>query len=1214
MRLRRNTGIAGFSSQDNAGKRERYYQYADIHTSGIQTFIVRQGTTYLMRLKCVKLAGFKSFVDPTTVSFPTNMGAVVGPNGCGKSNIIDAVRWVMGESSAKNLRGESMTDVIFNGSNSRKPVGQASVELVFDNSDGTLKGEYAGYREISIRRKVTRDAHNQYFLNGTKCRRRDITDIFLGTGLGPRSYSIIEQGMISKLIEAKPDELRLFIEEAAGISKYKERRRETENRIRRTYENLERLTDLREELERQLAHLQRQAQAAEKYKTLKAEERQLKAQLQALRWEALNEQTLEREQQVRSLETALEAIIAEQRNADSLIEQERDQHHDLNEAFNQAQARYYSIGADISRIEQMLQFNTDRQRQLIDDLAQAEQSWQESQSHLLQDQALLADLEAERTQLEPELELAQATADDSAGQLLAAEEAMQAWQSSWDEFNQQASAPRQQAEVEQSRISHLEQSVERFGERIRRLEDEQAGLPADGLGDELGELDEELAVLALRSEAEQFSLEEATAGLAQERDRLNTLTQELDINRGELQRNGGRLASLEALQQAALDQGAGMQRWLQQHDLADAPLLANQLRVEPGWERAVEAVLADDLYAVSLTSLAALEIPIGRFAQGGLRLVDSRSGSAINAPAAECLLDKVESALDLRPWLGSIRVVSELSEALSMRESLAPHESVITQAGHWLGPNWLRFRQGETEDAGVLARQQDIQQLHSLLDQQQSKLDEGEARLETLREHAQELELQRDRLQQQLAQLGREQGELKAQRLAMQVRLEQTHARRERITAELTDIISQRAKELEQLGIARLELQAALDNMADDSGRRDELVQYREVLRVSLEQIRQQAGQSKEQVHQLALRGQSLRTQHESIRQGLERLISQSERQAERREQLQLSLAEAQAPQDAQRSELDSMLEQRLQAEQGLGVARQALEQVDQQLRSQEQRRQQAEQQAQALRSQLDEQRLITRDLQTRRQGLEEQLLEAGYDLQGVIMTLPAQAVSAEWEQLLQRLEGQIQRLGAINLAAIEEYEQQSERKNYLDAQNADLEEALSTLEQVIRKIDRETRSRFKETFDKVNSGLQNLFPKVFGGGSAWLELTGDDLLDTGVTIMARPPGKKNSTIHLLSGGEKALTAIALVFSIFQLNPAPFCMLDEVDAPLDDANVARYARMVKEMSDRVQFIYITHNKIAMEMADQLLGVTMHEPGCSRLVTVNVQEAVALAEA
>ena len=1166
-----------------------------------------------MRLKCIKLAGFKSFVDPTTVFFPSNMSAVVGPNGCGKSNIIDAVRWVMGESSAKNLRGESMTDVIFNGSNSRKPVGQASIELVFDNSAGTLQGEYAGYNEISIRRKVTREAQNQYFLNGTKCRRRDITDIFLGTGLGPRSYSIIEQGMISKLIEAKPDELRLFIEEAAGISKYKERRRETENRIRRTHENLERLTDLREELERQLGHLHRQAQAAEKYKTWKADERHLKAQLQALRWQGLNGLTGEREQQVRSLEVALEAIIAEQRNADSEIEKHRDQHTGLNDSFNQVQARYYSIGAEISRIEQALQFNRDRQRQLHEDLQQTGQAWQEAQSHLSQDQASLADLNAELAQTEPELEMAGAADEDTAVLTLAAEDAMQQWQSAWDAFNQQASAPRQQAEVEQSRIRHLEQSVERFGERIQRLEEEGAGLSADGLEEDIQELNEQLAELELRAETDQQQLEDLADSLQQARESLAAQGQELDIRRGEYQRQGGRLASLEALQQAALDQGAGVHQWLREQGLDQAQVLAAQLQVEPGWERAVETVLAGDLQAVTLESLNDIDTRLGDFQQGHLRLVSSAGAGAMAAAPADSLLGKVRSATDLSPWLGSVRAVADLQQALALRGTLAAHESLVTPAGHWLGPNWLRYQAGQEQESGVLARQQEMQALQASLEQQQSQLDEGKVQLALLRERIHQREQQRDHLQQNLGQLGREQGEIKARHSALQVRLEQVSARRLRIQADLEDIRIQRSDELEQLGEARLTLQDALDRMAADSHRREALTAHREQVREQLETARQQSRQNKDRAHQLGLRVQSLRAQLESTSQGLVRLQTQSDRLAERREQLQMQVEEAQAPEEDQRFELASLLERRVQTEQDLGVARQMLEQADQQMRDQERRRNQAEQQAQLIRSQLDEQRLLARDMQTRRQGLQEQLLEAGYDLHGVIATLPEGATEADWEQQLSRLDAQIQRLGAINLAAIDEYEQQSERKRYLDAQNADLEEALQTLEQVIRKIDKETRSRFKETFDKVNSGLQHLFPKVFGGGSAWLELTGDDLLDTGVTIMARPPGKKNSTIHLLSGGEKALTAIALVFSIFQLNPAPFCMLDEVDAPLDDANVGRYARMVKEMSSRVQFIYITHNKIAMEMADQLMGVTMHEPGCSRLVTVNVEEAAALAE-
>ncbi len=1164
-----------------------------------------------MRLKCIKLAGFKSFVDPTTVYFPTNMGAVVGPNGCGKSNIIDAVRWVMGESSAKNLRGESMTDVIFNGSNSRKPVGQASIELIFDNSAGTLKGEYAGYSEISIRRRVTREAQNQYYLNGTKCRRRDITDIFLGTGLGPRSYSIIEQGMISKLIEAKPDELRLFIEEAAGISKYKERRRETENRIRRTQENLSRLTDLREELERQLAHLHRQAQSAEKYKEYKAEERQLRAQLQALRWQTLDAQAVEREHRVRDLEVALEALIAEQRNADAEMEKRRDEHADLTETFNRVQARYYSVGADISRIEQLLEFNRDRQRQVRDDLEQTEQAWQEAQSHLTQDQALLADLRSELAAIEPELELAAAADEDTADQLQVAEEAMQTWQSAWDQFTQQAASPRQQAEVEQSRIRHLEQAVERLGERIQRLEDERAELTSGPLDEELEELAERLAELELLQETEQDRLADLSEHLQQEQDSLTGLTQEQNVRRGEIQRQSGRMASLEALQQAALEQGAGVRQWLRDQGLEGSPQLAAQLQVQPGWELAVETVLGADLQAVTLSDLNDKAGELGQFDQGALRLLDgSTAGEAL--PIVDSLLDTVSAPLDLRPWLAAVGRVDSLEQALARRRNLAAHQSLVTPDGHWIGPNWLRIQRGDDSGAGVLARQQELEQLRAVTETQQMELDAGEERLARLRDSIRRAQIERDGLQQSLARCTREQGDLKAQWSARQVRLEQIAARRQRLGQELDELRAQRSEELEQIGEARLTLQGALDRMADDANQREALLGQRDQVREALDRARQQARQQKDRAHQLALRAQSLQAQQNSTLQGLERLQAQVERLAERREQLQMTLEETLAPEEDQRMELEGLLESRLEVERELGAARQSLEGVDQQMREQDKRRSQAEQQAQVLRAQLDEQRLLARDLQTRRAGLAEQLLESGYDLKGVLATLPQGASEGEWEQALAQLDGRIQRLGAINLAAIDEYQQQSERKRYLDAQNDDLVDALDTLEQVIRKIDKETRNRFKETFDKVNHGLQTLFPKVFGGGHAYLELTGDDLLETGVAIMARPPGKKNSTIHLLSGGEKALTAIALVFSIFQLNPAPFCMLDEVDAPLDDANVGRYARIVKEMSARVQFIYITHNKIAMEMADQLLGVTMHEPGCSRLVTVNVEEAAALA--
>ncbi|PKQ39485.1 chromosome segregation protein SMC [Pseudomonas sp. YY-1] len=1162
-----------------------------------------------MRLKSIKLAGFKSFVDPTTVSFPSNMAAVVGPNGCGKSNIIDAVRWVMGESSAKNLRGESMTDVIFNGSNTRKPVTQASIELIFDNSDNSLVGEYAAFAEISIRRRVTRDGQNTYFLNGTKCRRRDITDIFLGTGLGPRSYSIIEQGMISKLIEAKPEELRNFIEEAAGISKYKERRRETENRIRRTQENLARLTDLREELERQLERLHRQAQAAEKYQEYKAEERQLKAQLLALRWQTLNQQVGSREQVIGDQEVAFEALVAEQRSADAAIERLRDGHHELSERFNLVQGRFYSVGGDIARVEQSIQHGQQRLRQLQDDLREAEKARLETESHLGHDRTLLATLGEELEMLLPEQEMTAAAAEESAASLEEAEAAMHGWQEQWDGFNQRSAEPRRQAEVQQSRIAQLEQSLERLAERQRRLNEELQQLAADPEDAAILELNEQLAAGELEHEALQLAEEQQAERLQQLREELQQASQAQQQAQGELQRLSGRLASLEALQQAALDPGQGAGEWLREQNLLQRPRLAEGLRVESGWELAVETVLGADLQAVLLDDFAGLDF--SALEQGELRLASPASGGVRRAGS---LLDKIESSHDLSPWLAGVRPVESLEQALAARAQLADGESLISRDGYWVGRHFLRVRRAAEADSGVLARGQELECLQLEREEREAALVQLDERLLGLRDDQRRQEEQREQQRRQGQELARQLAELKAKLSASQAKAEQLGLRRRRLQDELQEAAEQREIEQEQLGESRLQLQDALDAMALDNEQRESLLASRDSLRERLDRVRQEARQHKDHAHQLAVRVGSLKAQHDSTRQALERLEMQAERLHERREQLSLNLEEGEAPLEELRMKLEELLERRMAVDDELRQARLALEDADRELRDAEKRRTQAEQQAQMLRSQLEQQRMDWQSLNVRRKALADQLAEDNYDLHGVIATLPAEATESAWEEELERMAARIARLGPINLAAIDEYQQQSERKRYLDAQDADLVEALETLENVIRKIDKETRNRFKDTFDQINGGLQALFPKVFGGGNAYLELTGEDLLDTGVTIMARPPGKKNSTIHLLSGGEKALTALALVFSIFQLNPAPFCMLDEVDAPLDDANVGRYARLVKEMSATVQFIYITHNKIAMEMADQLMGVTMHEPGCSRLVAVDVEEALAMVEA
>jgi chromosome segregation protein len=623
----------------------------------------------------------------------------------------------------------------------------------------------------------------------------------------------------------------------------------------------------------------------------------------------------------------------------------------------------------------------------------------------------------------------------------------------------------------------------------------------------------------------------------------------------------------------------------------------------------VETVLGADLQAVLLEDFDGLDLQ--GFAQGELRLV---SPGASGKPIAGSLLDKVESPSDLCAWLGRVRPVETLEQALAERAALDEGESLVSRDGYWLGRHFLRVRRTDEGQSGVLARAHELERLQAERDAATERLQQAEDTLAQLVETQRQQEASRDQQRRQQQDQARLLGELKARLAAGQARLEQLALRRTRLQEEACAQAEQRELETEQLTEARLQLQEALDAMAHDSQQREALLAGRDALREGLDRARQEARQHKDHAHQLAVRVGSLRAQHDSTRQALERLAQQFERAIERQEQLNLNLEEGEAPLEELRMRLEELLERRMAVEEELRLARLALEDADRQLRDAERRRAQAEQQGQTLRGHLEQLRLDWQALSVRRKALHDQLQQDGYELHGVLATLPVEASETAWEAELERLDARIQRLGPINLAAIDEYRQQSERKQYLDAQDADLVEALETLENVIRKIDRETRNRFKETFEQINSGLQALFPKVFGGGTAYLELTGEDLLDTGVAIMARPPGKKNSTIHLLSGGEKALTALALVFAIFQLNPAPFCMLDEVDAPLDDANVGRYARLVKEMSDKVQFIYITHNKIAMEMADQLMGVTMHEPGCSRMVAVDVEQAVALAEA
>ncbi|EAS46950.1 hypothetical protein GB2207_04957 [gamma proteobacterium HTCC2207] len=1165
-----------------------------------------------MRLKSIKLAGFKSFVDPTSVHFPSNLCAVVGPNGCGKSNIIDAVRWVMGESSAKNLRGESMTDVIFNGSGGRKPVGQASIELIFDNSEGRIVGEYASYAEIGIKRKVTRDGQSNYYLNGSKCRRRDITDIFLGTGLGPRSYAIIEQGMISRLIEARPEELRVYIEEAAGISKYKERRRDTENRIRRTMENLERLTDIRDELGRQLNRLERQAKAAEKYSEYKKEERQFTTELLALKWRGYDASATLQKHSIGELEIERERIVTERIGCDTSIEKLRTQSTDLNDTFNEVQARFYKVGGDVARIEQAIEHAQQRASELHKDLEQTERNFTESEQHLNADVQKASGWQAEFDQLAPALELALEAEIVSTETLQAAEESMQQWQQAWDEFNQTSAAPRQQAEVQQSRIQHLEQLMRRLSERHENLATEASSYLASPAEEEMALIQEQLSDAEQARESIENKRVENSAQIETTRSSVKQLSVELDQARSQQQSLNGRRASLEALQQAAMGDDAE-KKWLDSKGLGSNPRLVDSVKPSDGWEVAAETVLGSYLQAVAVDDVVANIDLLDDFKKGELLLIGKTGQPAASGNKGK-LLSELVSGDAVQGLLGNIYAAETLTEAVALQPSLSPIESVVTREGIWLGSNWLRVSRDKDATAGVLKRKQELVSIG----EQKQTLDKQIGELETQRQSSenqlQELEAQRQEIAGSVAQQQSTYADLRSKLSGFQVQIEQLKARKERADKELEEVHQQQLLEQENLAEARQLLQQSIEKMETDTERRETLVEQREGFREHLDTARQKARQDRDERHDLAVREGSLSTQLSSILEGIERLKVQVARLQERRTQLREAFDIKDDPSDKYQLELEEKLELRLTIEGELNTARAAMEEVDHEMRKQETQRSEREEQLQEVSGRLETQRIAAQEIRTLSRTIEEQIIEKNGDLETLLENLAEDAEMVDWEEQLQLIGNRINRLGPINLAAIDEYKIESERKDYLDTQNAELEEAMETLRTAIQKIDRETRTRFKETFDLVNTNIQELFPKLFGGGHAYLELTGDDLLDTGVTLMARPPGKKNASIQLLSGGEKALTAIAMVFAIFRLNPAPFCMLDEVDAPLDDANVGRYAAMVKEMSDQVQFIFITHNKISMEAANQLMGVTMHEPGVSRLVSVDVNQAAELADA
>ena len=1166
-----------------------------------------------MRLKRLHVSGFKSFVDPTTITIPSSIVAVVGPNGCGKSNVLDAVRWVMGESSPRNLRGDSMADVIFNGSSARNPVGKAAVELIFDNSEGKVPGPYGQYAEIAIKRSLTRDGQSDYLINKNKCRRRDITDIFLGTGLGPRSYSIIEQGMVGRIIEAKPEELRAFVEEAAGISKYKERRRDTETRIRHTRENLTRIEDIRSELETQLRRLKRQSQAAKRYKELKQEERLLRAQLGTAHWQKLDTRVMEQDRELARIENDRQSQLAEQRRLEQAIEQARVEHATSQDHVNQVQGELYRVGAEVATIEQRIEHAADSRRQRDLELQRLLETIGELQEQLAQDQGRMHDTRHGLDKILPTLDERQCELAEHATTLDTIERGYHEWQARWERFSEEAATPIQESEVQKSRIVELERHVDRLVRRSTQLNEELHSLEQEADTIDVAALRQNVNQQELICSEGESAIDELDERILEVREAEQEKGVELEELRDQHQELSARLGSLKKLQAAAL--GSDDERasaWLQSRQLDQAPRVTTKIRVADGWERAVDRVTNGGLAAVCVQD-------ISRYADDtdnldfDLSLMEAGAASADTASGAGFLLNHVEAdGIDLVSILGGVFAVDTVGEALALRRGLKPRQCVVTRSGTIVGSNWINIAGHGDASGGLLGREHEIARLAgelNIVDEQLSA-----SRVEQSERHARLVALEEDRSARR-----RELGIQISQRTELHntlggadARLAQITARCGQVQAELADTESQLNLERAELEAAQRRLKSATKESGSLAGRRSTLLDERDQLRRRLAGARHAVETARSAKHEAELETQRLQSAFDATQDSTLRMQTQLETMVARQAELTTKIDEDDRPEDELRSQLEARLQHRLAVEQRLGEARDKIAQVEEKIAGLDQHRLQFEQNADKLRSALEEGRIGRQELVIRREGFEDQVRDNGFEMQALLKELPDGLDEDELADRLEKVTRRIDRIGPVNLVAIEEFDEQSERKEYLDRQYEDLAQALKILEEIIRKIDRETQARFKQTFDKLNEGFQEFFPKLFGGGSAYLELTSDDLLETGVTVMARPPGKRNSTIHLLSGGEKALTAVALLFALFKLNPAPFCLLDEVDAPLDDANVERYCETLRSLSHRTQLIVITHNKITMEAAQVLIGVTMSEPGVSRLVTVDVDAAVEMA--
>ena len=1193
-----------------------------------------------MRLNSIKLSGFKSFAEPTNFLLPGQLVGVVGPNGCGKSNIMDAVRWVLGESKASELRGESMQDVIFNGTTTRKPASRSSVELVFDNADHRAGGQWGQFVEIAVKRVLTRDGTSSYYINNQPVRRRDVQDVFLGTGLGPRAYAIIGQGMISRIIESKPEELRLFLEEAAGVSKYKERRRETANRLSDTRENLTRVEDILRELNANLERLEKQAAVATRYNMLQADGTLKQHQLWFLKRADSQADQNRVKQDADKAVNELESRVADLRHLEADLETIRQAHYAAGDQVNQAQGKLYEASTEVGRLEAEIRFVVEgrvRVEQRLEQLKEQTAQWATRQDDAAGE---LDSLQAQADEDEERAELLAAQSQEQQSQLPALEDALRRAQAKANEQRSTVAQVQQQIQVLAADQRNIEDQSRSLQQRRDKLTADRNALNAP----DQARLDSLTTQFSAAQEAQleaEARLEELTLGVPLLDDERRTMQQAVNTESARRAELSARLEALKALQEKVKTDGK-LKPWLARHGLDGLQGLWSRLHIEQGWENALEAALRERLGALEVSRLDMVRgfVDLDSNVVGSNAVYSNTAKAASHtAPPAKLsfytlpsasMPGKSNPAIELKPladllrlsdaglsalmadWLQGGYTALSLDDALAARNLLQPGEVIYVKSGHAVMQHSVSFYAPDSEQAGLLARAQDIENLGMELRAQ--VLISDEARGALVRAEAAYADAA-----QHLAAARRQANEGQSRTHGLQVEVlrlsqlaEQTRARSEQIQADMAEL-DQQMEDLQERKITAEARFEELDMQLADTQERhaqldDRVIEAERALTQAREQQRALERQSQEA--QFGLRALSARC--EELARSIKIAVQQAQtiavdEERARQELSRLTDAAAQAG-------LQSALSIKLEREADLGAWRSQYDDLTAKLRASDDRRLALERELEPLRQRITEFQLKE---QAARLGVEQYaqlLLDAQADLAAVELSIQTthqggEARPAGLQSEIDRINREIASLGAVNLAALDELGTARERKQFLDAQSADLNEAMATLEDAIIKIDMETRHLLASTFETVNGHFGKMFPELFGGGHAQLKMTGDEILDAGVQVIAQPPGKKNQTIHLLSGGEKALTAIALVFAIFQLNPAPFCLLDEVDAPLDDANTERYAKLVKSMSQETQFLFISHNKIAMEMAEQLIGVTMQEQGVSRIVAVDMASAL-----